>query len=140
MKLWKCSYADAKFSKFIRERDQVCQRCGTVSFLTCSHFWGRRHSATRFDPDNCVALCSGLGSNQCHEIWENKKNNEYKHFMLERLGKKRYNELEKRARSFMKRTDAILECMNLLHGRHTRSELAGKDKETLLASKDNKKP
>ena len=59
--------ADAAFSKYIRTRDNfTCQRCGAVhkensKGLHCSHHFGRWKENTRFDPDNCDALCHG-----CH--------------------------------------------------------------------------
>src|SRR3990172_4522538 len=58
---------DAVFSKFIRLRDKLtCQRCQKqfetfTTGIQCSHFFGRRHRATRWAEDNCVTLCGG-----CH--------------------------------------------------------------------------
>ena len=93
-KLWSSAKADAVFSKYIRERDGKCLRChqNKPEPLSCSHFWGRRCSALRYEPDNCIAL--HLWS--CHIYgWEKEKQGEYRDFMLERLGKKRYEELKK---------------------------------------------
>lgn len=110
IKIWNTTYADAKFSKWIRQRDGKCLRCLSVAKpLDNSHYWKRGDSGTRFDPENCVALCR-----DCHTIWEKQQNNEYKTFMLDRLGQERYELLEKRARSFKKRVDAVLEVMELL--------------------------
>ncbi len=108
-KLWSTSTADKYFSKFIRQRDEHCLKCKTTEGLTNSHYWRRGHSATRFDPDNCIALCG-----RCHSLWENLKNREYMDFMIERLGQKKYTELERKARSFKRREDAVRECMTLL--------------------------
>ena len=55
--IWSTKKADIEFSKWIRKRDGKCMRCGTINNLTCSHFWVRQHSATRYNPDNCVAVC-----------------------------------------------------------------------------------
>lgn len=109
MKLWKCSTADKYFSQDIIARDEKCQRCGTTENLTCSHYWRRGHSGTRFDFDNCIALCV-----ECHGLWEVRKNDEYMEFMLRRLGKKElgkkeYEKLERKARAFKKRSEAIEE-------------------------------
>lgn len=99
---------DKKFSDFIRSRDDwTCQRCYTVyepptSALHCSHFWSRRHWATRFDEDNCVALCFG-----CHRLWESDKHGEYRDFMLEMLGEEDYAALEERAKSTVKKREAL---------------------------------
>lgn len=106
---WSTSYADNQFSKYIRYRDEKCLRCGTTYNLTCSHYWRRGFSSVRYDPENCIALC-GI----CHALWENTKNHEYKAFMVSLLGKRRYEELEKRARMFVKRSQAIQQCYDLL--------------------------
>lgn len=109
IKIWNTGYADAKFSKWIRERDIKCRRCERNGPLDCSHYWKRGDSGTRFDPNNCVALCR-----ECHTIWERQQNLEYKQFMVDWLGQEEYDLLEKRARSFKKRIDAVLEVMELL--------------------------
>ena len=102
--------ADMAFSVFIRQRDGKCVRCGRKDMLTCSHFWGRTHSATRYDPENCDAVCVG-----CHLfIWEKEKQGEYRDFKLKQLGQERYDALEKRARSIYKRSDALEDCKKLL--------------------------
>lgn len=99
------------FSQWIRSRDgQKCVRCGKQTNLTCSHFWSRIHSATRYDPDNCDALCWL----PCHYTWEHEKQGEYRDFKLKQLGKKRYEALEKRARSVMKREDAIAAFLTMI--------------------------
>ena len=48
---------DVLFSRFIRLRDKVCQRCGGSGKLQCSHFHGRAKKSVRWDEDNAVALC-----------------------------------------------------------------------------------
>ncbi len=78
---------DKLFSKYIRLRDKgICQRCGKylglTSGLQCSHFIKRRYKATRWDEDNCVALCFG-----CHQHFE-ENHDVYKGFMMVRLGEK----------------------------------------------------
>jgi hypothetical protein len=65
--------ADTWFSKCVRERTHwVCEHCGTQyeegsQGLHCSHLFGRRAYATRFDANNAFAHCFGchmkLGSN-----------------------------------------------------------------------------
>lgn len=103
MKSIKISKLDALFSKQIRERDNwTCVRCGRryeppTNALHCSHFWGRANKATRYDPENCDALCYG-----CHALWEANKQGEYRDFKIKQLGKKGYNALERRARSIIK--------------------------------------
>lgn len=86
-------------------------RCGTVNNLTCSHFWVRQHSSTRYDPDNCVAVCWM----PCHKYhWEKEKQGDYRNFMVNRLGEDGYRKLEAKARNTYPRSDAIKDCMKLL--------------------------
>lgn len=109
--IWSLNKADIEFSKYIRARDKKCMRCGTEKNLTCSHFWARQHKGTRFDPENCVAVCWM----PCHKYhWEKEKQGDYRDFMLKWLGEDKYKELEKRARGIYPQTTAIIDCMNLL--------------------------
>lgn len=95
--------ADSLFSKLIRERDGwKCMFCGTqyeppTSGLQCSHFWGRGHKATRWDPENCDALCYG-----CHARNEGNKQGFYREFKIKQLGMKAYRALEKRSKTLVK--------------------------------------
>ena len=109
--IWTLRKADTEFSKHIRKRDKACKRCGTKKNLTCSHFWGRQHKGTRFDPDNCVAVCWM----PCHKYhWEKEKQGQYRDFMLDWLGEGGYAELEKRAKRIYPQSRAIMDCMRLL--------------------------
>lgn len=106
-KLWTTKKADAVFSKWIRERDKKCQRCGTTNRLTCSHFWSRKYSSVRFDPENCIALCM-----PCHLYhWEKEKQGAYRDYMIDWLGKSEYYLLDAKAHSVVKRSEAIRELM-----------------------------
>lgn len=109
-KVWSTDKADKEFSLYIRGRDGRCQRCGKTENLQCSHFWSRQHSSTRYDPDNCVALCGG-----CHIFnWEKEKQGAYRDFMLRWLKEDKFKELEKRRYLTVQRRDAIINCMKLL--------------------------
>lgn len=112
IKIWSSNKADTEFSKFIRERDGKCLRCGTTQDLTNSHFWSRANSSLRYEPDNCVTLCRW----KCHFFgWEKEKQGAYRDFMIQRLGQERYDELYKLYyQSKMTRRDAIIKCMELL--------------------------
>ena len=114
-KVWKTTYADKMFSKFITQRDGKCLRCSTTDNLTNSHYWRRGHSGTRFHPDNCITLC-----HTCHSEWENLKNYDYKVFMLVRLGEDNYNAVERLARTFKNRGEAVMECMELLKAKRNK--------------------
>lgn len=109
MKIWKTTYADKLFSEYIRKRDPNCRICLHAPTNDNSHFWGRGHSGTRFDPQNCIGLCR-----RCHDKYEHLKNNEYKDWMVRWLGQVEYDALEGRARGFKKRSKAIEECMQFL--------------------------
>ena len=53
---------DTLFSRFIRLRDGACQRCGNANTkLQTAHCHGRGRKSTRWDEQNCCALCMG-----CH--------------------------------------------------------------------------
>ena len=82
---------DILFSKYIRLRDRVCQRCGGSTGLGCSHYHGRRKQSVRYDEENCMALCWGchsyLGANPL----------EHTEFMIKRLGQERFDMLTHRA-------------------------------------------
>lgn len=108
MKLWTSHRADKEFSKWIRSRDKKCFFCFNEA-RQCSHFWGRGNSATRYDPKNCDGICGG-----CHMRHEGQKQGLYREMKLKQLGKKEYLALEKRARSIMKRSDAITNLMSWL--------------------------
>jgi hypothetical protein len=116
MRKIKTSTADKTFSQYVRQRDGKCLRCGLTEYLTCSHYWKRGDSGTRFDPKNCIALCQGPYSNRCHDEWEIRKNTEYKEFMINWLGQEEYDALERRARTFKKREDAVREWQEALRG------------------------
>ena len=100
---------DTIFSQYIRSRDDwKCRRCGHQheagnQGLHNSHYFSRRHEATRFDPENCIALCF-----PCHHHWGHGEGRpEYEKYMRSLLGTKRYNALEVRANTIQKRDDRI---------------------------------
>jgi hypothetical protein len=103
---------DSLFSKHIRSRDGwMCQRCGgeyvpPTRALHCSHYYKRGIHATRFNEDNCIALCYG-----CHIRLEGDKQGEYKVLMLERLGEDKLNALERLAKTTIKRRIAEEEAL-----------------------------
>ena len=98
---WTSARADKEFSLFIRARDKKCFFCPNKT-TQCSHFWGRRHSATRYDPSNCDGVCGG-----CHFRHEGDKQGLYRDLKLKQLGKSKYRFLEIRAQSIVKRSEAI---------------------------------
>lgn len=109
MTIWTTKHADRKFSNFVRERDGKCLRCFKTEALECSHYWERGKKGTRFDPKNCIALC-----HWCHTRWDKKQNQEYREFMLKRLGQEEYAALEIRARTSKQMWNAVYEAMQWL--------------------------
>jgi len=104
--VWQVPEADSKFSKDIRQRDQICLNCGSTRFLTCSHYHKRQIWNTRFDPENCITLCV-----ECHNSWENQKDGIYKDFMFSWLGEERFYKLEERSKIKITPYEAIREYM-----------------------------
>lgn len=101
--IWATTTADSYFSKYVRERDGKCLKCGIKERLTCSHYHRRAISITRFCLDNCITLCS-----LCHAEWEGPKE-PYTDFMIKRLGTEGFLNLQKKAGRFKKRTEAVAE-------------------------------
>jgi len=106
--VWQVQEADHRFSLEIRKRDSQCVACGSTRFLGCSHYFGRTIYATRYDPENCITLCT-----ECHAIWEINKKGIYKDYMLMWLGEKEFQALEERSREKVSPYYAITEFMKL---------------------------
>lgn len=103
----KIDKADAEFSKYIRERDGKCMRCGSpvryndkgdpVSHQ-CSHYFGRRKESTRYDPENCDTLCHG-----CHQQWGSTDRESYRAFKIKQLGQYGFDRLLLRSNTHQKK-------------------------------------
>jgi len=93
----KIKAVDSYFSRCIRERaGWKCERCGAQhqeksQGLHCSHFHGRGKWATRFDPDNCFAICYG-----CHAYLGGHPE-EHRRFVEEKIGTGMVQILQERA-------------------------------------------
>jgi len=97
--------ADIAFSNFIRERDEfTCQRCrkfypeGRRQGLHCSHFFSRRHQATRFYSPNACAHCFS-----CHQYLGGNPV-EFSEWINAYLGDEAFVELRQRKETICKRT------------------------------------
>lgn len=86
---------DQLFSIMVRERDGnkciFCPKKAPEWRMTNSHYWGRGDKVHRFDPLNCDTLCF-----YCHEQNEGNKQGKYREWKLKQLGKKIYQEMERR--------------------------------------------
>lgn len=102
------SKADKLFSNYIRLRDSyTCVRCHTyylppTKAIHNSHYWGRKNKGTRFDPENCDALCYG-----CHRLWGEDKDS-YREFKIKQLGQERFDALERRAKTPTKVDESLI--------------------------------
>lgn len=122
-KIWSLKKADEKFSLVVRQRDGRCLFPGCtvreLSALQCSHYIGRQHRATRFDSENCVALCWKHHFNDKLLGFEYQKqlkelhgyDGQYTKFMRKLLGPKRFKELLARGRSTVPQSTAIVRLM-----------------------------
>ena len=98
---------DTLFSRYIRTKaNWECEYChkdfsDRKQYLQVSHYWGSGRESTRFDEDNVVALCSyhhkllGHGDGR----------DEYREFMIKKLGQAGYDSLEVKAHTYKKRDD-----------------------------------
>jgi len=103
----KIDRADIVFSQYIRLRDKQCRRCGSPVRLNdaglpishnCSHFHGRGHEGTRYEPDNCDTLCY-----PCHQLWEKDERAEYEDFKKKQLGINRFKTLKLQANTYFRK-------------------------------------
>jgi hypothetical protein len=101
---------DTIFSLIVRLRARHCCECCGKHYpkghgLQCSHFFGRRHKSTRWDPDNAAAHCF-----YCHKtLGENPI--AFTAWIKSYLGDVRYEALQLRHRQVVKRTKADLEAL-----------------------------
>lgn len=76
--------------------------------LSNSHYWVRENMGTRYEFDNCDTLCKY----PCHfQKWEKQKNDEYREYMLKKLGKKKFRELEIKAKGITKFSNMDLQLL-----------------------------
>lgn len=101
----KLDKADSAFSEYIRRRDGRCMRCNRVgegekriNGLQCSHYFGRSRESTRFDTENCDALCFG-----CHQYWGSTNKEDYRNFKIKQLSEQGFKLLEIRANQYCKK-------------------------------------
>lgn len=115
VKVWSLKLADKKFSDWLREqRGYRCERCGyyeapPTKRIQNSHYIGRSHKATRYDPENCDVFCA-----TCHHEWEDAKQYDYRDWKIKKLGKEKHDELIRKAQNSLGEKDAIYNCMKLL--------------------------
>lgn len=110
----KVTETDRLFSLLVRQRDNyTCQRClkrvePPTPYIQCAHFYGRKGLSTRYDFDNCLALCGTIGfPGGCHGYFSQNPN-EFRDFMVKRLGQARFDSLVIRAHTPTKIDEKLL--------------------------------
>ena len=93
---------DNLWSKVVRERDNyTCQHCGRHhKQVQAAHIFSRNNKSTRWDPDNGVTLCY-----YCHIQWAHREPVEITKWVINRLGEKKFNELERKANEIVRNID-----------------------------------
>jgi 5-methylcytosine-specific restriction endonuclease McrA len=77
---------DVAWSKYVRNRDKKCQKCGSQSAsLSSHHAFGRRHMATRWDVNNGVGLCY-----PCHIRWAHGDPSGFTEWFRQKIGDEKY--------------------------------------------------
>lgn len=71
---------DILFSKYIRQRDGKCLRCGRTDTLQCAHIAGRRSLSGRWNDKNAITLCY-----TCHLRWSHQNPIEFSEWLKETL-------------------------------------------------------
>jgi hypothetical protein len=100
VKLDRC---DILFSNYLRGKIGHCEFCKRSNIrLEASHYFGRRHEATRFDPENVDVLCS------YHHRLFHERPADYTEWKKKKLGDKRYKLLEVRSNTYMKKDRKLM--------------------------------
>ena len=84
---------DSLFRQIIRARDKVCQISGRNTNLQVCHYWTRSNMKVRWTEENAVLLNGGI-----HIFWAHKNPDKFKEWFVKRLGQKKFDELELKAR------------------------------------------
>jgi len=85
---------DTLFSRAIRSRDKVCQKCLSSPASQAAHIFTRGNLTTRWDKDNALGLCY-----PCHIHWAHRKPVEFTLWIIERMGEENFATLRKKAKT-----------------------------------------
>lgn len=116
VKVWSLGRADSEFSHWIREKfSYTCEMCGfyeepPTQRIQCSHYIGRSHKATRYDPENCDVLCAS-----CHHKMEDLKQYDYRDWKIKKMGEDAHTKLRQKGNTSLGEKDSIYNCMKLLN-------------------------
>ena len=93
--------ADELWSKYLRKKHPTCEYCKIRPSSQCSHFYGRRNENTRFDEENCDAVCFAC-HNFFHENppiyvdWKKRKLGEQKFKLLQFRAEVQYHKKDRK--------------------------------------------
>lgn len=85
---------DIIFSRYIRGRDPICQRCGKTGATQCAHIFTRGNLSTRWDYSNALGLCF-----YCHLYWGHREPIEFTLWIIERMGKEQFAALKRKSQT-----------------------------------------
>lgn len=98
---------DKEWSLYVRNRDKVCQKCGSTSkTLAAHHAFGRRHLATRWDVFNGISLCFA-----CHINWAHRDPSGFSEWFREHIGDDQFNRLSEAHTSVVKLSTQEMETI-----------------------------
>ena len=116
---------DDLFRAIIRLRDKVCQKTFKSTNLQVAHYWTRGNLRTRWDYDNACLLNGGV-----HYYWAHVHPEQFREFWIKRLGQKKFDELEIKARYV-----APVKEIDLVYKKQELTELLEDKKENLCPNK-----
>ena len=93
--------SDILFSQYLRKKIGRCEVCGKLNGLEVSHFFGRRSESTRHSEENCDILC------HYHHRKFHESPSSYVEWKKQKLGDKRYKQLEIAANSYKKKDEKM---------------------------------
>lgn len=83
---------DILWSRFIRRRDPICQKCGKTQSSQGAHIFGRGNLSTRWDVSNGVGLCFF-----CHLYWAHREPVEFTLWIIGKMGEEAFGSLKKKS-------------------------------------------
>lgn len=83
---------DTLFSRFIRNRDSICQKCLRTKATQAAHIFSRGRLSTRWDKGNAIGLCL-----YCHIYWAHREPVEFTLWIINRIGKARFVGLQRKS-------------------------------------------
>jgi hypothetical protein len=87
---------DILWSKLIRDRDKTCVVCGKKP-IQAHHIFSRSYNSTRWNLDNGIGLCY-----YHHIYWAHQKYEEFRKFIIDRIGEEKFEELRKYSQQIIK--------------------------------------